>query len=160
MTATRAYVDFPLVDTTVGQRLVVGLTVVDQDALRRRVQSPLEPYPATPPAYATALALAGSPLTRGPDLLLVFNDLLLNQDARGHTQTDASARYVGFNIPSRNRATDERGMLHFRIFTGNPKSVPGRYRDSAPARVAREYRVAGEGTSTTIRVRTLVGVPR
>jgi hypothetical protein len=53
MTATRAYVDYPLVDTTVGQRLVVANTVVDQDALRRRVPSPLEPFPSTPAAYAT-----------------------------------------------------------------------------------------------------------
>jgi hypothetical protein len=90
-------------------------------------------------------------LADGPNLLLVFNDLLLNQDAHGFAQADASARYVGFNIPSRNTVTGEQGMLHFRIFTDNPHAVPGRYRDALPARVRRDLRLIGEGPTTLIR---------
>ncbi len=41
-------------------------------------------------------------------------------------------------------------MIHFRIFTGNPQSVPGRFKDALAAAVAREHWVRGTGTDTTV----------
>ena len=125
------YMEYPLIDATVGSRLLLGLSV-SEEPLRRRVPQPFEPSPVSPSAYRTAVGALGASAgtsQKGPNLLLVFNDLLLNQDEHGRTQADASARYVGFNIPSKNRITEQEGMVHFRIFTGNPKAVPGRYRD-------------------------------
>jgi hypothetical protein len=141
--------DIALVDATVGQRLVLGFTV-SEAALRRRVPAPFVPSPAPPPAYARALASEILELPQGPNLLVVFNDLLLNSDQHGQPQADASARYVGFNIPSQNEVTGERGMVHFRIFTGNPNAVPGRYRDALLARVQRELTAFGEASSTRL----------
>ena len=143
------YRDYPLVDATLGSRLVLGFSVPGEP-LRRRVPPPLVPSPLPPPAYSAAVGPPAEQLGDGPNLLLVFNDLLLNQDAHEHTQADASARYVGFNIPSRNTVTGEQGMLHFRIFTDNSHAVPGRYRDALPARVRRDLRVIGEGPTTSI----------
>jgi hypothetical protein len=149
MTNSTKYRDYPRVDATVGQRLVLGFSVA-AEPLRRRVPPRLEPHAAPPAAYVALSGREAGKLTGGSNLMLVFNDLLLNQDAQGRTQADASARYVGFNIPSRHPGTGEQGMVHFRIFTGNPAAVPGRYRDALAARVRRECRVIGEGASTTV----------
>jgi hypothetical protein len=143
------YRDYRFVDATVGARLLLGF-VVDDEALRLRVPPPLELHPAAPASYAASLGAEALKVTSGPNLVLVFNDLLLNQDAQGRTEEDARARYVGFNIPARNTSTQEQGMVHFRIFTDNHRAVPGRYRDALPARVEREYRVIGEADSTMV----------
>lgn len=137
-----------LVDTTVGTRLVLCFTV-SASALLPRLRSPWQ-ISSLPTSYLSALGLNGERPLEQPNLMLVFNDLLLNQDGQGRVQADASARYVGFNIPAANPETGEHGMMHFRIFTGNPRSVPGRYRDALPARVKHEQRIMGEGTSTTM----------
>jgi hypothetical protein len=136
---------YALVDTTVGTRLVLCFTV-SASALEPRLRSPWQ-ISSLPASYVSALGLGEQPY---PNLLLVFNDLLLNQDGQGRVQADASARYLGFNIPAANPETGEHGMMHFRIFTGNPRSVPGRYRDALPARVRHEQRIIGEGTSSTV----------
>jgi len=149
MSNHKQYRDYPLVDATVGTRLILGFSVA-LEPLRRRVPQPFVPSPAPPRAYVAAQGSNTWALQKDPNLLVVFNDLLLNQDENGQTQADASARYVGFSIPSKNTLTDEKGMVHFRIFTNNPKAVPGRYRDSLPARVRRQTRTVGERVSATV----------
>lgn len=143
------YADLSLVDSTMGSRLVFGFRVPDV-GLRRRMPHPMEPSSSGPPEYVAALGPEPAKLPPGPNLFVVFNDLLHNQDDQGRPQADVSARYVGFNIPSRNTATGEHGMVHFRIFTGHTKAVPGRYRDALPAQVKRQYKAAGNAASTVI----------
>ena len=141
---------YELVDTTVGSRLVLGF-VVPIAGLQARLPDGWRPSLTTPHAYAGVLAPLGAPgPPRAPNLLVVFNDLLLNQDAHGQTQADASARYVGFNIPAEHPATDRRGMVHVRIYTGNPQAVPGRYHDARPAHVWHQVQLHGENTVTTV----------
>jgi hypothetical protein len=43
-----------------------------------------------------------------PNLLVVFNDLMLNLQADGTPKSDQRPRYVGFNIPVINPETSER----------------------------------------------------
>jgi hypothetical protein len=45
-----------------------------------------------------------------PNLLVVFNDLMLNLPADGTPKYDQRPRYVGFNIPVINPETSERGI--------------------------------------------------
>ena len=142
------YSSYPLVDTTVGTRLLLGF-IVPAAALQQRLPQPWQ-LSSLPASFLSALGLNAQRLPELPNLMLVFNDLLLNQDGQGRVQADASARYVGFNIPAANPETGEQGMMHFRIFTGNPRSVPGRFRDALPARVRHEQRIIGEGTSSTV----------
>jgi hypothetical protein len=146
MTETKSR--YSLVDATAGARLLLGFHVADEP-LRRRLPRPWGPNAASPAAYADAAGQNSSAQTAA-NLVLVFNDLLLNQDEQGRAQADASARDVGFNIPSKDPATAHEGMVHFRIFTGNPKSVPGRYHDSLPARVNRELHLISAGASTRV----------
>jgi hypothetical protein len=142
------YKRYTLVDTTVGARLVLGF-IVPATALKSRLPQPWQ-LSSLPASYLSAFGLNRERPPEQPNLLLVFNDLLLNQAGEGLVQADASARYVGFNIPAANPETGEHGMMHVRIFTGNPRSVPGRYRDALPARVRHEQRIIGEGTSSTV----------
>jgi len=141
---------YQLVDATVGSRLVLGF-VVPVDGLQARLPDGWRSAPHPPPTYAGAMAPVAAPgPPRGPNLVVVFNDLLLNQDAHGQTQADASARYVGFNIPAAHPATGRRGMVHVRIYTGTPQAVPGRYHDARSARVRHEVHLRGENTVTTV----------
>ena len=134
---------YKLVDTTIGARLLFSF-IVSPLALQRRLRPPW--HISSPPA-----AYAPDSLSENlPNLTLVFNDLLLNQDGQGRVQADTSACYVGFNIPVANPETGEHGMFHFRIFTNNPHAVPGRYRDALLAQVRHEQRIIGGGTSLIV----------
>lgn len=121
-----------------GTRLVAGFAV-EAELLQQRL-------PATwritlPPA--SLLASLGVHITGPgivPNLFLVFNDFLLNQDASGQPSADVSSCYVGFNTPAMNCETGEQAMVHMRVYTDNPHAVPGRFRDSLPAKVRHEHR--------------------
>jgi hypothetical protein len=139
---------YTLVDTTVGSRVLLAFHV-SSEAVQTRLPHTwaIEPYTG---GYATTIPGAMVPDASLPNLFVVFNDFLLNRDAQGHPQADPQARYVGFNIPARNTKTGASGMIHFRIFTGTPQSVPGRFKDSLPATVTREHQLRGTGTNTTV----------
>ncbi len=139
------YTQFSLVDATLGSRLVLGFQV-PAEAIQKRLRAPWKIGATTyHNVFQQALGMAAQ-----PNLMLVFNDLILNQDGTGRVQADASARYLGFNIPATNPETGEYGMFHFRIFTGNPHSIPGRYYDALYADVRRESRVVGDGSTSTV----------
>lgn len=128
---------FTCVDRTIGSRVVLGFEV-RPEAIAAWLPAPwrIDRQLATP--------WAGRPASPdGPNLMLVFNDLLFNQDGEGRRQPDAAARYLGINIPSSHPETGEAGMNHVRVFTSNPHWVPGRYRDSLPAAVRRVQHIEG-----------------
>ena len=134
---------YTLVDTTIGSRILLAFRV-SPASVQKRLPHPwvVEPYRG---AYATSTNTPDF-----PNLFAVFNDLLLNRDASGKPQADPHTRYVGFNIPARNAETGTSGMVHFRIFTGTPESVPGRYKDALPATVVRESWLHGTGRDSTV----------
>jgi hypothetical protein len=142
------YSKYPLVDTTVGTRLLLGF-IVPAAALQQRLPHPWQ-LSSLPASYLSALGLNAQRLPELPNLQLVFNDYLLNQDAQGRTQTNASERNVAFSISATNPNTGEEGMIHVRSFTGNPHAVPGPYCDALPAQVRRDSHVVGEGTSSRV----------
>lgn len=143
---TSTFSELVPVDATVGARILLAF-VAPQAALRKRIQKPWELASARN-AYTTA---AGPiPDDDQPNLFVVFNDLLLNQDAAGKTQADARACYVGFNIPVFQRDTGQSGMFHIRILTGNRHAVPGRFLDAVPADVVHSQHATTNGTDTTL----------
>lgn len=87
------YSRYPLVDSAVGSRILLALRV-EQRALEQRVRPPWQLAPL--PAFA-ALGLEGP---HQPNLVLVFHDLLLDQDTQGQVLTDSGGRFVVFNIPA------------------------------------------------------------
>src|SRR5262249_22166866 len=86
------YSRYPLVDSAVGSRILLALRV-EQRALEQRVRPPWQLAPL--PAFA-ALGLE----VPQPNLVLVFHDLLLDQDTQGQVLTDSGGRFVVFNIPA------------------------------------------------------------
>lgn len=138
---------YPLVETTFGTQLLLFF-IVPPAALQQCLPQPWQPSP--PVSYLSALGLDAQRLPELPNADVVFLDLLLTQDGQGRTQADASARYVVFNILVTNPHTGEYGKIQLRTFTGNPRAVPGPYRDALLARVRRDSHVVGEGTSSLV----------
>lgn len=101
------------------------------------------------PAPWQANAIFGG-ASRGANLAVIFNDVLLNQDARGHAAADALSRYVGFAIPARHPETGEEVGFNFRILTGQPQAVPGKYKTSRLVAVLRELYLKGVNGDTTV----------
>jgi hypothetical protein len=137
-----------LVDMASGMRLVAGFAVA-ADELQRRLP---EPWRITFPP-ASLLASLGVHITGPgtiPNLFLVFNDFLLNQNADGEPSADVSSCYVGFNTPAINDQTGEQAMVHMRVYTDNPQAVPGRFKDSLPASVNHDHRVVKADGSSTV----------
>lgn len=137
-----------LVDMASGTRLIAGFAV-PAETLQRRLP---EPWQITLPP-ASLLASLGVQITGPgtiPNLFLVFNDFLLNQDADGEPSADVSSCYVGFNTPAMDCETGEQAMVHMRVYTDNPHAVPGRFKDSLPAKVNHDHRVVKTGGSSTV----------
>lgn len=127
-----------LVDMASGTRLITGFAV-DPEVLQQRL--PASWRITLPPA--SLLASLGVHITGPgivPNLFLVFNDFLLNQDASGKPSADVSSCYVGFNTPAMNCETGEQAMVHMRVYTDNSHAVPGKFKDSLPAKVTHDHR--------------------
>ncbi len=139
---TNHFSSYPLVDAAVGTRLLLGF-IVSPSSLQERLRPPWKLAPL--PTF-TAL---GIPEQDQPNLLLIFHHLLLDQDAQGRALTDSGFRFVVFNIPAANPDTGEKGLVHFRMFTGG--AIPGRYRDALPANVRHEYHLVEDSTTSSIR---------
>ncbi|SRR6266446_1208465 len=136
------YSSYPLADTAVGTRLLLGF-IVSPRALQQRLRSPWQIAPL--PAFSAL----GVPEQDQPNLLLIFHHLLLDQDAQGRTLTESGSRFVVFNVPVANPETGEQGLMHFRMFTGG--ATPGRYGDALPARVRHDYHLVEDSATATIR---------
>ena len=95
-----------------------------------------------------------APISRGAfktvNLLVIFNDVLLNQDAEGKPAPDAINRYVGFVIPATHPDTDEPANFPVRILAVHPQSIPGRYKTSVQATARREQTVNAVGIETVV----------
>lgn len=93
-----------------------------------------------------------APITDGPhegtNLAVIFNDVLLKQDAEGNAAPDAVNRFVGFLVPAAHPQTGEAAVFMVRIFAAHPESIPGRYGNSRPATVLREQTIAGADLQT------------
>ncbi len=126
-----------LLDTTIDTKIQVFFHI-DPAALRRWVPSPWEVYPQQ----------AGP--SQGSNFAVIFNDVLLKQDAEGRPAPDATNRFIGFHVYSRHSDTKVPCSFITRILTANAAAVPGRYRNSVHADVIREHRVSGDGLGSTV----------
>ena len=132
-------------DASMGSRILVGLSV-NMDALHKRVRlRGLEPITLSNPGSGSFSAFAGA------NLFCVFNDFLLNHEGTGEIPSDANPRYVGFNIPCVGAFPSKINMYHFRVYTGDTTSVPGKFGDYEPAEVERYFELKGSGNESHIR---------
>lgn len=136
------YRSYPLVDTAVGTRLLLGF-IAEAAAVQRRLP------PSWQIAPLAAFSAVGLPEEHQPNLLLAFHHLLLDQDAQGRALTDFGSRFLVFDIPARHPDSGEAGLVHFHMFTGG--AIPGRYRDAQPAQVTHDYHLVEESASTSSR---------
>ncbi|GHO53243.1 hypothetical protein [Ktedonobacter robiniae] len=136
------YQSYPLVDTAVGTRLLLGF-IADATAVQKRLP------PGWKIASLPAFEAVGLPAEHQPNLLLAFHHLLLDQDPQGQILTDAGSRFLVLDIPARHPDSGEHGLVHFQMFTGG--AIPGRYRDSLPAQVTHDYHVMEDSASTSTR---------
>lgn len=94
-----------------------------------------------PPPWQVAPMARGA--HDGANLFVIFNDVLLKQDAEGGPAPDAVNRFAGFLAPAVHPDTGEAALLMMRIFAAHPASIPGRYQNSLAATVHREQTVTG-----------------
>lgn len=111
---------------------------VNPAALQRRL-----PQPWT-------IAPAGEGPHAGANLVVIFSEVLLRQDADGGPAPDSVDLSAAFLIPAAHAQTQEPASFIFRVLTANPGAVPGRYRNSVRAAVRRARSLVGHGVSTTI----------
>ncbi len=123
------YQSYPLVDTAVGTRLLLGF-IVNPVAVQHRLPPRWQIAPL--PAFK-AMGLLEE---HQPNLLLAFHHLLLDQNAQGQALHDSGSRFLVFDIPARHPETGEHGLVHFQMLTGGV--IPGRFRDARPAHVTHD----------------------
>ena len=126
-----------LLATNILTRTVIGLRV-EPSALQTRVPDPWQ-----------VIAIAKGAF-KGANLLVIFNDALLNQDTAGNTLPDAMNRYIGFALLATHPDTGELANFPFRVFTAHPQAVPGRYKTAKPAHLWREQTLKGDGIETAV----------
>jgi hypothetical protein len=85
------YRSYPLVDTAIGTRLLLGF-IADPEAVQRRL--PLRWRIAPLPAFEAM----GLPEEYQPNLLLAFHHLLLDQDAQGQALSDSGSRFLVYSL--------------------------------------------------------------
>ncbi len=124
-----------LLNSTIDTKIQVRLRV-DPAGLQGRLSSPWQVAPVTEGVH------------QGTNLMVIFNDVLLRQDAEGNAAPDAVNRFVGFLIPAVRPQTKEATTFMLRIFAAHPESIPGRYKNSLAATVRREHAVAGTDLQT------------
>lgn len=119
-------------NSTIDTKIQVRLQV-DASAVQRRLPGSWRVAPSAEEVH------------RGTNLMVIFSDVLLRQDADGFPSPDAVNRFVGFLIPAVDPQTGEKAVFMARIFSAHTAAVPGRYRNSVLADVTREQAVAGTG---------------
>lgn len=122
-------------DSEFGARHILGFRV-KPEALAKRVPAPFQLGPSSPDQ---------------PNLMVVFNDLLLNLKTDGKPDADEMPRYVGFVIfPVVNPEMSLNGAMHFRNYTGDKRQGSGHYKDSVFAPCTWEQRIVGDGVGLTV----------
>jgi hypothetical protein len=88
-----------------------------------------------------------NPVASGPakdsNLTLVFIDRLLNLDGEGKPAAGGAERSLAVVAPAKNSKTDEIANYVIRIYTSNPQSTPGAYKNSTSATVQRDQVLKG-----------------
>lgn len=120
-----------LVQSTLDSRIVLAFRVAEAE-LQRWVPAPWQINPA-----------AAGP-SKDANLLIIFVDRLLDQDAEGKPAAVPTYRVVALAVPDRHPQTGEAGNLLIRLFNSNPKAVPGFYKTAVPATIRREQTLKGE----------------
>lgn len=139
---------FRYVDSQLGARYILAFHA-NPEALGKRLRDPWSIR-----RYLGAYRMvSGQPSPVEPNLLVVFNDLLLNLKSDGTPKADEMPRYVGFNIPIANPGTSETGMMHFRNYSGDRCQSPGHYADSVFAPATWEEHIVGNGVGSTVNFR-------
>jgi hypothetical protein len=77
----------------------------------------------------------------GANILVVFGDRLINQDATGKIAGSGTDRFMVLAASARNTQTSEVGLYVLRIYTSDPLAVPGAYKNSVLASMLREQEV-------------------
>jgi len=131
-----------LLDSTIATRIVLAFQT-GPAALQARLTAPWQ-VTATP---------------SGANLMVIFNDVWLNQDAGGRAAPDAVNRYVGFVTPAKHPESGEEASCNFLIFTAHPDGLPGKYRTARPATIRREQEVRSEDLTTTVSERFTLQTP-
>jgi hypothetical protein len=122
------------VEREISTRLAVALQVADAKA-QKWLPAPWQVSPSA------------SGVTKGANVALTFSDRLAKVDAAGNALPDAAERTLALQVLARNAATGESGSYVFRIYTSNPRSVPGYYANSVHASVEHELSSKATGTS-------------
>ncbi len=151
-----------LLDSTIATRVVLGFAV----HLERL-------GPRLPPSWNPAPVPSGP--AAGANLVVLFNEALLNQNGDGDTAPDAAGPYVGFVIPAVRQTTGERASFNFKILATHPRAIPGKYKTSVAATIRQERTLSGVdlgavitesvevsaagGGTVTLRVRYSRGLP-
>lgn len=121
-----------LLNSTIDTKIQLRLRV-EGARVQRRLPAPWEVAPSAEDVHL------------GTNLVLIFNDVLLKQNADGAPAPDAVNRFIAFLIPAVDPQTGERAVFMARIFSAHEAAVPGRYRNAVLASVTREQTVAGGG---------------
>ena len=114
-----------LVQSTVETRLTVGLRV-GQAELQKLVPPPWQ-----------VMALPGGPM-KGANLIVVFIDEFLVQDAQGKPDAGGIARVVPLAASVKNTQTGEMASMVVGGFMADISSVPGPYKNFVGATIRRE----------------------
>jgi len=114
-----------LVSSDLHTRLTLGFRV-SEAALQRWL----------PPGWQSN-ALGTGP-AKGANLLLSFVERLQNLDPEGKLIGTGRDRYLAFAAPARQVADTQTAVFILRVYTGNPRNVPGPYNTAALVDVFRE----------------------
>lgn len=118
------------VQSTLDSRIVLAF-VANTAEIQRWLPAPWQPSP-----------VASGP-AKDANLVVVFVDRLLNQDAEGKPTAIAAYRAVALAIPARNPQSGDSGPLLVRIYNSNPNEIPGFYKTAVLASVEREISWSG-----------------
>ena len=95
-----------------------------------------------------------NPVASGPNkdanLLLVFVERSLNLDGEGKPAAGVAERGLVLVVPAKSSKTNEVANYVVRIYTSNPQSVPGAYKNSVPATIQRDQTLKGDDVSSGV----------
>jgi hypothetical protein len=125
-----------LVESNMDSRIVVALRMPRQSAVQTWLPAPWKVEPIASGPSATA------------NVLMVFIERILSQDADGKPIPGGNTRAVAVVVPARNPETGESSMFVVQVFSAAPGGVPGPYKNSVPATVTHEQSSKNQDATT------------
>jgi hypothetical protein len=119
-----------LFESVVDTGLIVALRV-GQAELQGCLPDPWQVFP--PPA---------GPF-KGANFFIAFSDRLLSLNPEGKPADGGIDRLVRLVVPAKHSQTGESALVVTRMYTGNPKKIPGPYKNSVHTTVRREQTLKG-----------------